>query len=654
MPGAPDREHVIPVRKFAGTILSVDPAFVPLGFLASCNNWIPDPTYVLTKRRGSMQWQQLPGTVEDVDTLAYNLGSDGHRYLFAMVCAGTPGGDTLYVSVDDGTFTAVTNGTFATQSERYAMAAVGDTMYVGNDSDPMKYIHLADAAVDLVPMGLADDTGQTATCLDDPNSNLLAGVYSYRWGIYDGTNKKWVKLGNVRTILTPAASRVRIQFRPPTGGLTTGQTWHLFVAGVDQMIEGAHDQLPHGVAAGSSDIFALYDDPTVDTTVVPIPSTVQRHGSHLCVHRGCVYGAGGSGSENRRVWATSVLIPGLEQTSLDQGVFFPATALTRDLGDKVTGLAVVPQSSGSMQPSAPLAIFTPVSTWLWQGDLSSDDPGASLTQISAEIGCPSDRSIVATPVGVIFCGKRSVYLLSPAAAEPRDIGWPIESAIRNIPDESRELSWAVFHRGFYKLAIAQAGQVTPTAQWWLDLRHGLSDPPAWWGPHTTPAYTASVRVQNHPAEDDRQWAALGAGQILLLDQAGHYVEDGVPPVPIQSRMVTAYLDDGAPLTPKLAKRARVVGRVDTTTSVTVTITGDEARSATGILPLHGSMGGEWNLSDWNVADWVVSALDLAEFELPVPEIRARAFQAILEHTDPLRVDLRDFELRVQPSARETR
>ena len=93
-------------------------------------------------------------------------------------------------------------------------------------------------------------------------------------------------------------------------------------------------------------MFALYDDPTVDTTVVPIPSTVMRHGSHLCIHRGCLYGAGGNGDEGRRVWATSVLVPGLEQATRDQGLFYPATALTRDLGDTVTGLSVVPQSSG--------------------------------------------------------------------------------------------------------------------------------------------------------------------------------------------------------------------------------------------------------------------------------------------------------------------
>src|SRR5262249_21525442 len=150
MPGAPDREHPIPVRRFSGTMLALDPAFVPLGFLASCDNWIPDPTFVLTKRRGSKVWQTLPGTIADVDALAYNLGSDGHRYLFAMACGGTPGGDMLFLSVDDGTFAAVSNGGFATQSARYGVAAVGDTVYVGDDTDPLKYMDLHDAAGDLV------------------------------------------------------------------------------------------------------------------------------------------------------------------------------------------------------------------------------------------------------------------------------------------------------------------------------------------------------------------------------------------------------------------------------------------------------------------------------------------------------------------------
>jgi len=631
----------------------MDPAFVPTGYLTACNNWIPDPTYVLTKRRGSQVWQQLPGNVKYIDRLLFNLGSDGHRYLFAVVCmTGAP--DALYVSVDDGTFTAVANGTFTTSSTRYGATSLGDTVYFGNDTDPIKYVHLGDSAVDVLELALAVDTGQSATLVADPNSNLIAGAYSYRWAIYDTGANRWVAIGPVHAVTTDGSSRVRLQFASPAAGLAANQQWHLFVAGADQMIEGAHDQTPNGVAVNTPAVFALYDDPTVDTTVVPIPSTVQRRGSHLIAHRGCLYGAGGPGPEGNRTWASAVLVPGLEQQVRDQGLFYPATALTRDVGDTITGLAVVPLSSAVAVPTAPLAIFTTVTTWLWQGDLSYDDPSASLAQLSGEIGCPSDRTIVPTTVGVIFCGKRSVYLITPSSSEPQDIGWPIENAVRNIPADARGGSWAVFHRGFYKLALTQAGQTIPTQQWWLDLRHGLGNPPAWWGPHTFPAYTATARYQNHPSEDDRQWCALGAGKVLLVDQAGSYIEDGSPPVPIQSRVTTAYLDDGTPLVPKLAKRARVIARVEHTTSVAITVTGDEALSATGVLPLAATGSGVWNTAAWNTAGWVVSALVLAEFEVPVPEIRARAFQVVVAHNDPIRVDFRDLELRVQPSARETR
>jgi hypothetical protein len=653
MPGDADREHKIPVRRFTGTMVTLDPAFTPLGFLFYCSNWVPALTYVLSKRYGSKMWESLPGAVSSVDRLCYNLGSDGHRYLFAVAIMAS-GGDTVFVSVDDGAFAAVANGTFASTGMYYGIAANGDTVYVGNDTDPLKYIHLGDAAVDVVELGLATDTGQSATCVDDPNSNIIAGTYAYRWGVYDDTAGRWVSLGNVQNVTTPASSRVHLQFTPPSGGLAAGQTWHLFVAGVDQMIEGAHDQLPNGVGAGTTPVFSLYDDPTVDTTVVPIPSTVERRGSHLVAHRGSIYGAGGFGSDANRVWCTSVLVPGLEQSVRDQGLFFPAQALTRDLGDAVTGLTPVPQTSAVAVPTAPLAIFTPVSTWMWQGDLSGDDPNASLAQVSAEIGCPSGRTIVSTTVGVVFCGKRSVYLFPPSTQEPQDIGWPIETAIRDIPSDARNKSWAVFHRGFYKLSIALPGSAYPTVQWWLDLRHGLGDPPSWWGPHTFPAYTASVKAANHPAEDDRQWAALGAGSILLVDQAGQYVEDGAPPVPVVSKWTTAYLDDGTPLVPKLAKRVRMIARVESNTSVACTVTGDEEISTSGLLFFHATGGGLWNTGTWNEDEWSVSGLDLEELEISVPEIRARSFQVTLTHSDPTQLDLRDFELRVQPSARETR
>jgi hypothetical protein len=124
-------------------------------------------------------------------------------------------------------------------------------------------------------------------------------------------------------------------------------------------------------------------------------------------------------------------------------------------------------------------------------------------------------------------------------------------------------------------------------------------------------------------------------------------------VPIVSRLTTAQLDGHSPLTPKLAKRARIVARVFDPTSLGILIQADFSYGAAGTLPLPIPRGDLWETSDWNVAEWAMAYWVVSEFECPVPEPRGRMFSATLTHEDPGPCDLRDFELRVQPSARET-
>jgi len=674
MPGAPDRETPLPVRRFQGTMLAMDPAFVPPGFLIHAENWVPDLTYVLSKRRGSLAWLRLtqPGRC---DPLVYATASNGTRYLYAVAA------DQVYVSVNDAVFAPVTNGIFsgtraaraAGTDNRYGAAVVADTLYVGSDVDPIKEIPLGGSATDLVPLASLTDTGQATTLTDDTTTRVLAGTYSYRWAVFDHTASVWTQVGPVRTVTTGAAGRQRITFTAPNVALTGSLRYHLFLAGVDQEIEGAHDQVPDGLAAAGQ--FALWDDPAVESAGVPTPSSVVRRGSHLVAHRGRLWGAGGLDATCRRAWATSVLVPGLEQTLYEQGLFFPAAAVTPDLGGPVTGFAVASLSSTNRSPTSPLGIFTAMSTWLYFGD-PIDDPSSTLVQVSGEIGCPSDRTIATTPVGVLFCGKRSVYLLTPQQAEPRDIGWPIEPAVRAQPVPFRTRAWALYHRGFYKLALVPTGASEPTEQWWLDLRRGLTDPPQWWGPHTGPSYTATARATDHPQEDDRAWGAQDGTStfFVLLDQPDEYTDPIGPrmggqwntaqwntddwatntSVPITSRLRTALLDAQAPLTPKIAKRARIITQAIDTTSLGILVHSDYGYAASGTLTVPTPPGTDWDTSDWNVTDFAMRWTVLSEFECPVPEPRGRAFTATLTHVDPIQCDLRDFELRVQPSARETR
>jgi hypothetical protein len=671
MPGAPDRELPIPVRRFQGTMLAIDPAFAPLGWLTHCENWVPDLSMVVSKRRGTASWHRFPQPGR-VDPLFYCTSTAGDRYLYAVV------NDALYVSQNDAPMVAVTNGTFAagpTEDLRYGVAVIGDTLYVGNDVDPIKQVPLGGAALDLVPLALLDDTGQVASAIDDEVARVLAGTYSYRWATFHHPTSQWRRLGPVHTLSTGGAGRQRLGFRAPTVALGSGEMYHLFLAGVDQEIEGAHDQTPAGLPASSgADQFALWDDPAIESTSVPTPSTVVRRGAHLIAHRGRLWGAGGLDATCRRVWATNVLVPGLEQTLYEQGLFFPAGAVTPDLGGPVTALAVATLTSTNRSPTSPLGLFTETGTWLYFGE-PLDDPSASLVQVSDEIGCPADRTVVATPLGIVFCGKRSVYLLRPQQAEPQDIGWPIEPAVRAVPVPMRTRCWAIYHRGFYKLALVPAGATEPQQQWWLDLRRGVGEPPSWWGPHTTPGCTAAVRATNHPAEEDRAWAAQTSTSafLVLLDQPDRYT-DLVEPrsggkwnvadwnvddwaretvVPIVSRLQTAQLDANAPLVPKIAKRARIVARVFETTSLGITVHADYSYGAAGTLPVPIPVGDLWDASDWDVAEWAMQQWVLSEWECPVPEPRGRLFAATLTHVDPLPCDLRDFEVRLQPSGRET-
>lgn len=658
MPGDLTRETAIPVRRFEGTLLAYDPAFVPPGFLIRAQNWVPLPALVLTKRGGLVHFDALPAG--RVQPLVFATGSDGHRYLYAVV------NDAVYVSVDDAAFTLVSNGTFSAAAESYAATVFGDWVYVGSDLAPIKRIPFGAAAIDLTPLGTANDTGYAASAVDDGTATCLAGYYAFRWAVYNHTQKQWVGVSPVHTLTTGSGARQRLAFTAPSAapavvgleahGLPQVEAadvlkWHLFLAGVDQEIEGAHDQTPDGIA--QSTVFAVWDDPVVTTTSVPAPSSVVRRGGVLLAHRGRVWGAGGAGATRRRVWATSILVPGLEQAIADQGLFFPAGAVTPDLGAPVTGLAVAALSATTRSPTSPLGILTELGTWLFFGD-PVDDPSAALVQVSDEVGCVSAASVQSTTVGVLFLGKTSVYLLLPSQAEPRNVGWPIEPAIRAQPYNLGSRAWAVFHRGFYKLALVPAGGSEATEHWWLDLRRGLTDPPAWWGPHVHPPLTAGTRAPNHPSENDRAWVAVaGTGEVLLFDVGGVPTDTvGGVTSPIISRLTTGWLDAGAPLQNKIAKRVRGIVRIAEPTALAINVNADDSQAATGTAALAALPGGVWELSDWEVADWAATGIQLFEWETPVPEPRGRAFMVDITHSDPVSCELRDLELRVQPSGRD--
>ena len=258
----------------------------------------------------------------------------------------------------------------------------------------------------------------------------------------------------------------------------------------------------------------------------------------------------------------------------------------------------------TQSPDAPLLIFKNTALWAFFGDIL-DDPSAELLQLSAEIGCPAPLSIVETPFGTIFLGLDSVYLVRPDALTPEDIGFAIAPSIKQIPVARRAFSCAVYHRGFYKLAITPSGGTANTIQWWLDLRRNPTTTHAWWGPHTTPPVVAFASARQDPTEIDRALQLQSKGNVAAMDQPQvltDLIDDttGTTTQAVQSKIKLATLDDGAPFGRKVWKRLRAIARADQTTVIGVSVSADNgAQTMADSLAIE-AMGGQiWDVT-WDV------------------------------------------------------
>jgi hypothetical protein len=666
--GAPQgagQEVPLLMRRWLGVNLADDPIFIGPDYLQKAQNFIPAPTFALTKRPGTAGYLTLgtgfPWVTAATAALLRVYDNAGNRYLYAYVMTSEPA-DRLLVSLNDANATIVGGPLLGAIGARGGLAAMNGVLYAGNGVDPLLRVPLGGAATSLAALALANDTGQAAVAANDANSALVTGQYAYRWAIYDTGTKQWTAVGPVQVVTV--SGRQSITFTAPQAGapatvLGANQKWHCFVTAPNAPIETAHDLTPVGLAAAGTIVMA--NPVPFDATPVPVPSTVMRTGRFLVPHRGRLFlGGDQNAGRSRNVYATSVLIPGLEQAIYDQGDFFPANAIVL-LDDDVTGIVVVTLTTTQQSPSSPLAVFTNNTTWLFLGDIL-DDPNAQLLQLSDHVGCVAHATLAATPIGVIFLANDSVYLLRPDFGPPVDIGWPIAPVVRACPVNERPFAWATYHKGFYKLALTSPGGAENGLELWLDLRprvrdQALGGTPSWWGPHVvgTPM-TCAATGQRDPLEDDRGFGAVeGNGAVVLLQQPTSFADGGVA---VSSVLRTARLDGGDPFSHKRVMRARCQAKVSVPTTVNLQALLDGGLPSAGAWNLQVGAGAvAWNVA-WNV-NWGgpdmyeeadTNGATPAGVALGVPFAGTPQGQSVelqLDHAVASDLTLRDLEIRAQ-------
>jgi hypothetical protein len=650
MPG--DAEIPIGMRQWVGVNLEDDPTTLPPNQLQKCQNFIPAPTYALRKRPGTasfVTWASNAGHPPlGCTSMVRAIDNSGSLYLYGYVQH--VGGDALQVSINGGAPAVVTGGVFASTTATGRLHLMNATIYAGNGVDPMKRALVGGTASNLAPPGLGNDTGQSAVLTADAASELLTGQYSYRWAVYDTSTQSFPFIAPVETVTV--SGRNGVTFTAPQAGapatvLTGTQKWHLFVADVNNPIEFAFDQTATGLAAAATFLMSTLDQ---TSTPVPIPSTLSPTGNQLIDHLGRLFFAGDQNNK-RLVRATNVLLQGLEQQLFNQADFFPANAFVQ-VDDTVTGIGIASLSTAGQSPTGPLVVTTKGGTWLLIGDILND-PTESFIQISDSIGCVAFPTMVNTPVGLIMLGTTSVYLVVPETTEPVDIGWPIETAIRQLTALQQAQCTAAYHQGFYKLCIPGAGAVTNTTEWWLDLRPRmrgtLTTFPSWWGPMLTAAPLTAIATSVYDAAGDVGFGAIaGGGTVVLLQQAGVFTDNGTT---IQSSIITARHTGGAPFLRKRVKRVRAIVQVGAMTLMPTTIRVDQNQTVTSALDITQVPGGIWDVGIWDVAVWGSDIFQEADTQTgPTPiavETQGQAMEVQIDHNLHQDIILRDLELRWQ-------
>lgn len=561
-------EQAFRLRKFQGTSTEPDSTFLGPTYVNHSENWIPARSYLLAKRPGSSLVQTI-GFCKTTHLFAAR-SPDGHLYLYAFrLPLGTTGiGSSVQQSIDEAAFTgSPPNALFPNLTAIGRSIQFRDRMYAGNGVDPLVTWKIGDAPANTLILGPITDLGAkadaAAVVAAAGAASLPAGTYAYCWALFNLPGHANAGLYDGRTqpaVITVPAQQV-VKFPILTAG--ANQEARLFVSPRNYPIEYATMQA-HGPIAD-----VVLDTVDVTDTRVPMAGGTLalgnfRTGNMFVIWRNRVVFAG-MASDPYSVFATDVILPGLEQAGFNQGTLFPAFAKV-PLPFPVTGIGIAGVTT-DQDATSPLLFFTATKTFIVQGDPFDPNGEATLVEVSSRVGCVAHDTIVNTPFGTFFAGIDSIYMIPTGGGYPRDVGWPIADQVRSVSAAFRSSMVATFHKQFYKIAMPAPGGAINSAQWWLDLRAGVGDTPSWWGPHTGQTVTAMCADPASTLEIDRGYAAIqnvNNSSIIATHQVGLYTDyyppNGTTPVPVRSRLRSGRFDADQPFITKIFTRLRCIAQ----------------------------------------------------------------------------------------------
>lgn len=332
--------------------------------------------------------------------------------------------------------------------------------------------------------------------------------------------------------------------------------------------------------------------------------------------------------------------------ALDAGVDNAWTGAYFDrIDDPITALGKYTFGTTDSSLNEMLIAWGPHSMWYRTADFSSTT--STIQQASRVIGCKSPKSIVNTPIGLMFLASdRMVYLLRSDPREPEKVAQGIFPDLQNIPEAQLADACAVYHDGFYKLAFAPTGGTANTLQYWADLLPvmlGAGTTVDWYGPHVGLSLLSFVLFDGPADALDLYGLDDTAGTAWHTYQKNNF-QDGTQTIVMD--ILTKEYTEGDPIRQKIWAGLDF-GYLKTASGLLSiqAITDQGGGGASGVLSWTLS-GAVWDGAIWDVDLW--SGTSFQEDVLNFPNrVVGRTLQLELIHAQNADFPLRDFTRKVR-------
>lgn len=216
--------------------------------------------------------------------------------------------------------------------------------------------------------------------------------------------------------------------------------------------------------------------------------------------------------------------------NLDPDTWEVAAITLTSADPTITYIVKHSQSVSDSSVVAQLLIFTANNIWMLVGVNFVNLTDVYLHEVNTYVGTLSPKSVVRTPIGVIFLGREkgrnNIYVVSGMGLSTMvlPIGNTIRQLLSKIAESALSEVTAEYYDGYYRLYIRPPGGTQNIISYWLNIDNFTELGPTWFGPMIHAVGIRSMITLSGFGDSNQLYAGGENGLLYELDQG--FNDDG--------------------------------------------------------------------------------------------------------------------------------